>query len=896
MSAIANVAANSSTTFLNWVTTTNEILERVNQININVSEYGAVGDGSTDDTTALQNALDAAFTAGGGKVFLFPGNFKITSTLTMGNNVVIDSMNPFGNTKITSTAASGAMIKNSPDNTAEPTINIGIKNVKIEGNSNLDNAIKLEGVKNSFFENLHISGFSKSGSAALELTSHLDTSVSKYRSSRYNKFRNIEIDNVSTGVLLDRNASDTTVHGGDQNLFESVLVSNYSVRGFYNRNGLGNLFLHCKTDATNASTEGLNVNGSFITIEAFVDNSNVVVANNIIQKANSSTGVVEVNDNWTTTFKENSLIKLSGTGTQNNDDTYRVTNVTFNGSSSRTEITVTPSLTGSHTTGTSNTTSGNGVVELRQNEFGFLNGGKGPNGLKGIVIGSAANNVVITNPKGNGSEHKLFFDTSANVNSAIVLMGDTFFVGKMKGPVDIESVDANRAGLTLNQRFALNGPTLNLRNSLSANGAGGTLKFTGVDSSGNDFEQASLTVDTANNQNTGESATWAFKSILDGSTRTWLQLNANAATRVLEINPDGIDVDIRIEGDTDSDLLYVNAGTDRVGVGTNAPTEKLHVDGNVLANENVLATKNIKATANVVAASHLTALNATFTGNVAISGGSSLTISVDASVGGDFTVSGNLVIDTDGLFVDALTERVGINKIPNEATLDVESTDDIVVFKAVSTDTTSRTTLPVRSKIGRDHSLSAGDHVGGSDFVGANTVYGRLEVVANTVTASSERSTILIKGLTDGTLEDRVEINDDHTKIKNDLHVDGTIKSDGQPLPLTTEFESTAITMATGNQSYSAAHGLGTRPKMYFATANNVTTDPLTGHKPGDEIIINFGVISGGGNVFSTWNLGANNTHIYASQFGTPVITDKDGGNDNSMTPANWELFLKGWV
>lgn len=44
----------------------------------NVLDYGAVGDGTTDDTAAIQAAIDAADTAGGGTVILPAGTFKVT--------------------------------------------------------------------------------------------------------------------------------------------------------------------------------------------------------------------------------------------------------------------------------------------------------------------------------------------------------------------------------------------------------------------------------------------------------------------------------------------------------------------------------------------------------------------------------------------------------------------------------------------------------------------------------------------------------------------------------------------------------------------------------------------------------------------------------------------------
>lgn len=50
--------------------------------NVQQSDYGAVGNGSHDDTSAIQGAIDDALTAGGGVVFIPPGTYKTTSTIT----------------------------------------------------------------------------------------------------------------------------------------------------------------------------------------------------------------------------------------------------------------------------------------------------------------------------------------------------------------------------------------------------------------------------------------------------------------------------------------------------------------------------------------------------------------------------------------------------------------------------------------------------------------------------------------------------------------------------------------------------------------------------------------------------------------------------------------------
>ena len=51
---------------------------------VNAVDYGATGNGSTDDTTAIQNAINALPASGG--TVLFPvGNYKVSSTLNVGN-------------------------------------------------------------------------------------------------------------------------------------------------------------------------------------------------------------------------------------------------------------------------------------------------------------------------------------------------------------------------------------------------------------------------------------------------------------------------------------------------------------------------------------------------------------------------------------------------------------------------------------------------------------------------------------------------------------------------------------------------------------------------------------------------------------------------------------------
>ena len=53
-----------------------------------VSEYGAIGDGITIDTKAIQTAIDECHKAGGGTVYLTNGCF-LSGTITMKSNVTL---------------------------------------------------------------------------------------------------------------------------------------------------------------------------------------------------------------------------------------------------------------------------------------------------------------------------------------------------------------------------------------------------------------------------------------------------------------------------------------------------------------------------------------------------------------------------------------------------------------------------------------------------------------------------------------------------------------------------------------------------------------------------------------------------------------------------------------
>lgn len=100
------------------------------------------------------------------------------------------------------------------------------------------------------------------------------------------------------------------------------------------------------------------------------------------------------------------------------------------------------------------------------------------------------------------------------------------------------------------------------------------------------------------------------------------------------VNDSGADSDFRVGGDTDANLIFADASTDRVGIGTNTPSVKLDVNGDSSLN-----------------------------GAVVIN---------EAGADKDFRVEGDT--DTNLLFSDASTDRIGIGTNTPGSKLDVKGT------------------------------------------------------------------------------------------------------------------------------------------------------------------------------------------------------------------------------
>jgi hypothetical protein len=63
------------------------------EIYFDVTAYGATGNGTTDDTVAIQDAIAAQYAAGHGIVWFPAGNYKVTDTLMIHDGAVLKGMN-----------------------------------------------------------------------------------------------------------------------------------------------------------------------------------------------------------------------------------------------------------------------------------------------------------------------------------------------------------------------------------------------------------------------------------------------------------------------------------------------------------------------------------------------------------------------------------------------------------------------------------------------------------------------------------------------------------------------------------------------------------------------------------------------------------------------------------
>ena len=139
------------------------------------------------------------------------------------------------------------------------------------------------------------------------------------------------------------------------------------------------------------------------------------------------------------------------------------------------------------------------------------------------------------------------------------------------------------------------GPNLRLyRNSSSPADSDdiGAIRFDMRNDNSQDFTTFQITGDCGDVSDGTEDAEVHFDIMTAGTLREYLRM-ASGSTPSVIINEDSQDIDFRVESNGNANMLFVDGGNDRVGVGTASPTELLH-----LKTSNAETSLNIEGGAN----------------------------------------------------------------------------------------------------------------------------------------------------------------------------------------------------------------------------------------------------------------------------------------------------------
>jgi len=237
-----------------------EALETTDYLRGNVKRYGAVGDGSTDDTVAIQAAIDNNQT-----VYLPEGTYAISDTLVLDNAQCIygDGKN---NSIIDYSGADTAVQFISGSGTGTRIYGCKAHDLRITTVSG-DTGLDLDSVSEGDFERLIIDGFSVTG-----VYLHSSTSGG----ATYNRFFDVKAQSVGVGFLLERDGGGTSSYTND-NTFVSCRA-NICTTGVEISGGNHNSFIHpqieqCTTGFAISEPATATCNANTISFARFESNT-----------------------------------------------------------------------------------------------------------------------------------------------------------------------------------------------------------------------------------------------------------------------------------------------------------------------------------------------------------------------------------------------------------------------------------------------------------------------------------------------------------------------------------------------------------------------------------------------------------------------------------------------
>lgn len=189
-----------------------EVSSQLADIAINVKTFGAVGDGETDDTESIQNALDYVGSVGGGTVLIPKGTYMIDGTgegeFWQGKGILIRS-----NTSVL--LDKDTVLKTIPNNkTNSKLVNIrNVENVSIKGGTLVGDREEHIGTEGEWGRNIAVSGSKNVKIEDLVTKDSWGDGITIGKAETLNHSKNITIKNVISVNNRRQGMSVITVDG-----------------------------------------------------------------------------------------------------------------------------------------------------------------------------------------------------------------------------------------------------------------------------------------------------------------------------------------------------------------------------------------------------------------------------------------------------------------------------------------------------------------------------------------------------------------------------------------------------------------------------------------------------------------------------------------------------------
>jgi len=280
-----------------------------------------------------------------------------------------------------------------------------------------------------------------------------------------------------------------------------------------------------------------------------------------------------------------------------------------------------------------------------------------------LILRNAANNEAKADFTTDGAAN-LYFDNAVKLSTA---SGGIDITGSFTATdgCTITTAD-NDAQLILKSTDADGslGPKLDLTRDSSSPADGdncGQINFKIDNDAGESTQYGDIFVGATDVSDGSESAHMTFSTMKGGSRNSRMKLHSDETV----FNEDSVDVDFRVEGNGNANMLFVDAGNDRVGIGTSSPQVALHVDDSSSSGKLRLSKGTVSSaddgvgsiqfrTGNTTAAANINGRTDTSgTGNGAIQFSTGTTSSLNERM--RITSNGDVLIASQGTSSNSLT-------------------------------------------------------------------------------------------------------------------------------------------------------------------------------------------------------------------------------------------------